>query len=146
MVVTVALAGHGTALPAGVGNVRICVSFAFDTPMLEPRVIQRSPMHPTGRLFAAVAFIEAMTWAGLLVGMWMKYGPMANVALVKLFGPLHGVAFLVYVAVTLFAAVRLRWPWWASALALLAAIPPLVTLPLEWWFKRRGLLGLRAMR
>ena len=43
-------------------------------------------------------------------------------------------------------AVRLRWPWWASALALLAAIPPLVTLPLEWWFKRRGLLGLHAMR
>ncbi len=114
--------------------------------MPELRVIQRFPMHPTGRLFAAVAFIEAVTWAGLLIGMWMKYGPMANVALVKLFGPLHGVAFLVYVAVTLFAAVRLRWPWWASALALLAAIPPLVTLPLEWWFKRRGLLGLRAMR
>lgn len=98
--------------------------------MPEPRVTQHSPMHPTGRLFAAVAFIEAVTWAGLLIGMWMKYGPMANVALVKLFGPLHGVAFLVYVAVTLFAAVRLRWPWWASALALLAAIPPLVTLPL----------------
>jgi hypothetical protein len=32
-------------------------------------------MHPTGRLFAAVAFIEAVTWAGLLIGMWMKYGP-----------------------------------------------------------------------
>ncbi len=30
-----------------------------------------------------------MTWAGLLIGMWMKYGPMANVALVKVFGPLH---------------------------------------------------------
>jgi len=56
------------------------------------------------------------------------------------------VAFLLYVAVTLFAALRLRWPWWASALALLAALPPLVTLPLEWWFKRRGLLGLRAVR
>ena len=26
------------------------------------------------------------------------------------------------------------------------SIPPLVTLPLEWWFKRRGLLGLRAVR
>ncbi|KAG1255042.1 hypothetical protein G6F65_016796 [Rhizopus arrhizus] len=105
--------------------------------MPEPRVTQHSPMHPTGRLFAVVAFIEAVTWAGLLIGMWMKYGPMANVALVKLFGPLHGAAFLVYVAVTLLAAVRLRWPWWASALALLAAGPPLVTLPLEWWFKRR---------
>lgn len=105
-----------------------------------------NPMHPVGRLFAVVAFIEAITWAGLLVGMWLKYGPQANVALVKVFGPLHGVAFLVYVAVTLFSALRLRWPWWASALALLAAIPPLVTLPLEWWFRRRGLLSPRVTR
>lgn len=37
--------------------------------MPELRVIQRFPMHPTGRLFAAVAFIEAVTWAGLLIGM-----------------------------------------------------------------------------
>lgn len=103
-----------------------------------------NPLHPVGRLFALVAFVEAITWAGLLLGMWLKYGPMANVALVKLFGPLHGVAFLVYVAVTLFAAVRLRWPWWAWLLALLAAIPPLVTLPLEWGFKRRGLLQVRT--
>jgi len=112
----------------------------------EPRVTRRNPMHPTGRLFAVVASIEALTWAGLLIGMWLKYGPYANVALVKVFGPLHGVAFMVYVAVTLFAAIRLRWPWWASALALLAAIPPLVTLPLEWWFRRRGLLELRSPR
>jgi len=35
----------------------------------------------------------------------------------------------------------LRWPWWAALLALAAAVPPLVTLPLEWWFKRRGLLS-----
>lgn len=103
-------------------------------------------MHPTGRLFAVVASIEALTWAGLLIGMWLKYGPYANVALVKVFGPLHGVAFMVYVAITLFAAIRLRWPWWVSALALLAAIPPLVTLPLEWWFRRRGLLELRSPR
>jgi len=39
--------------------------------------------------------------------------------------------------------VKLRWPWWAAGLALLAAVPPLVTLPLEGWFKRRGLLSTR---
>ena len=103
-------------------------------------------MHPTGRVFAVVAFIEALTWAGLLAGMWLKYGPYENVALVRVFGPLHGAAFLVYVAVTLFAAVRLRWPWWASALALLAAIPPLVTLPVERRFRRSGLLELITPR
>ncbi len=113
--------------------------------MPEPRVTQRSPMHPTGRLFAAVAFIEAVTWAGLLIGMWMKYGPMANVALVKLFGPLRrGLP-----ALCGGDAVRGAAPALAVVGQCAGATgdhPPLVTLPLEWWFKRRGLLGLRAMR
>jgi len=94
-----------------------------------------------GRAFAWVAFIEALTWAGLLLGMWLKYGPVANDAVVWLFGRLHGVAFMVYVVVAVLAAVRLRWPWWAALLAVAAAVPPLVTLPLEWWFRRRGLLS-----
>ena len=29
----------------------------------------------------------------------------------------------------------------ALLLGLLAAVPPLVTVPLEWWFRRRGLLS-----
>jgi integral membrane protein len=102
------------------------------------------PMHPMGRVFAVVALFEAFTWAGLLVGMYLKYHAAApTTAGVALFGPVHGVAFMVYVVVTVLAAVKLRWPWWAAGLALLAAIPPLVTLPLEWWFKRRGLLAAR---
>ncbi len=105
----------------------------------------KPPMHPMGRVFATVAFIEALTWAGLLIGMYFKYqaadpSPVG----VRLFGPLHGIAFLAYVMVTVLAAVKLRWPWWAALVALAAAIPPLVTLPLEGWFKRRGLLAARA--
>ena len=42
--------------------------------------------------------------------------------------------------VSIFAALRLRWPWWCGILAVIAAIPPLVTWPLEFWFKRKGLL------
>ena len=56
------------------------------------------------------------------------------------FGRLHGAAFLFYLAATIIAARRLRWPWWATSLALLAALPPLVTFPLEMWFERRGYL------
>lgn len=103
-----------------------------------------SPLSAWGRAFAWAAFFEALTWAGLLAGMWLKYGPVGNDALVWLFGRLHGVAFVLYVVVSVIAAVRLRWPWWAALLAVLAAIPPLVTLPLEWWFRRRGLLGTRV--
>ncbi|CAE6710130.1 DUF3817 domain-containing protein [Xanthomonas arboricola] len=94
-----------------------------------------------GRLFAVAAFIEGLTWAGLLLGMLLKYGTHTTELVVWLFGRLHGAAFLFYVAVSVLAALRLRWPWWAWALSLLAALPPLVTMPLEMWFRRIGLLG-----
>ncbi len=99
------------------------------------------PLSFTGKLFAAAAFFEALTWAGLLVGMLLKYGTQTTELGVWLFGRLHGLAFVVYVAVSLFAWLRLRWPLWAVLVALLAALPPLVTVPVEMWFRRRGLLG-----
>ena len=104
------------------------------------------PLTPAGRLFAIAAFIEGLTWAGLLVGMWLKYGPHAIDVGVWLFGRLHGAAFLFYLVVTVVAGVRLRWPSWALLLALLAAVPPLVTVPLEMWFRRKGLLSDPATR
>ena len=102
------------------------------------------PLAPMGRLFAVAALLEAFTWLGLLAGMYLKYGPMGNELGVKIFGPLHGGAFLFYVIVTVLTALRLRWPWWATLVALLAAVPPLVTIPVEMWFRRIGLLGHRA--
>ena len=100
----------------------------------------------TGRLFAAAAFLEGLTWAGLLVGMWLKYGLEVTDTGVWLFGRLHGAAFLFYVVVTVIAGARLRWPSWALLLALLAAVPPLVTVPLELWYRRKGLLSDPATR
>ncbi|GAB3509964.1 DUF3817 domain-containing protein [Pseudoxanthomonas daejeonensis] len=99
------------------------------------------PLSATGRLFAVAAFLEALTWAGLLVGMLLKYGTGTTDLGVWLFGRLHGAAFLFYVVVSLYAGVRLRWPLWALLVALLAAIPPLVTVPVEMWFRRIGLLS-----
>lgn len=94
-----------------------------------------------GKLFSVVALVEAFTWAGLLVGMYLKYVSGTTDLGVWLFGRLHGGAFLLYVVVAFAAGVRLRWPMWALLVAVLAAIPPLVTLPLEYWFRRRGLLS-----
>lgn len=98
------------------------------------------PIAPAGRLFAVAAFLEGFTWTGLLIGMLLKYGTETTELGVRIFGPLHGAAFLFYVAVTALSALRLRWPWWATLLALVAAVPPLVTVPLEVWFRRIGLL------
>ena len=98
------------------------------------------PMSSAGRLFAVAAIIEGITWTGLLLGMWLKYGLDGSHMWVWLFGRLHGAAFLFYLVVTVFVGARLRWPAWALLLALLAAIPPLVTVPLEMWFRRSGRL------
>lgn len=98
----------------------------------------------TGKIFAVVALIEALTWAGLLVGMFFKYVVGSTELGVWLFGRLHGGAFLVYCAVAVIAAIRLRWPWWGTLLALVASIPPLATFPLERWFRRRGMLAARV--
>ncbi|MEG3048767.1 MAG: DUF3817 domain-containing protein [Thermomonas sp.] len=105
-----------------------------------------SSLSPSGKLFAAAAFLEGLTWAGLLVGMWLKYGLEVTDTGVWLFGRLHGAAFLFYLVVTTIAGARLRWPGWALLLALLAAIPPLVTVPLEMWFRRKRLLSDPATR
>lgn len=102
------------------------------------------PLAHAGRLFAVAAFVEGFTWAGLLIGMALKYGAVGNDLGVKIFGPLHGGAFLFYVVVTALSALRLRWPWWAALLAMVAAVPPLVTVPLEMWFRRIGLLSVRT--
>ena len=106
----------------------------------ELRVTYR-PISPIGRVFSIVALIEALTWAGLLIGMLLKYKLGVTDSGVWLFGRLHGAAFLAYLAVAMVTAWRLNWPFWAILLAVFAAIPPLVTLPLEIWFRRRGLLA-----
>jgi integral membrane protein len=57
------------------------------------------------------------------------------------FGPLHGSAFLAYVAVTLVASRRYGWRLRTTLLALAASIPPLATWPFEAWAERTGRLS-----
>lgn len=51
-------------------------------------------MSASGRLCAVAALVEGLTWAGLLVGMWLKCGAEVTDTGVWLFGCLHGAAFL----------------------------------------------------
>ena len=94
-----------------------------------------------GRTYALAAMLEAFTWAGLLVGMFLEHVTHTTDMGVWLFGRLHGAAFMIYVAVTLIAAYKLRWAWWVALVALAASIPPLFTLIAEWWLSRTGRLS-----
>jgi integral membrane protein len=82
--------------------------------------------------FRIVAVAEALSWVGLLAGMYVKYVPETTELGVQVFGPIHGGIFLAYVAVTVLAGRVLRWSPRVTALALICSIPPLATV----WFER----------
>lgn len=87
--------------------------------------------------FHVVAIAEAVSWAGLLMGMLFKYVLSDNEVGVKVFGPIHGAVFVAYVLVTLVAFRPLRWRTSTLVLALVASVPPLCTLLFSWWATRR---------
>jgi integral membrane protein len=105
------------------------------------RTAAEPPLSGLGRLYAVVAWFEAFTWAGLLVGMFLKYVTETTEAGVWLFGRLHGGAFVAYGIVALIVAVKHRWGIWRTLVALAAAVPPLTTLLAEWWLRRTGHLS-----
>ncbi|BBG01821.1 MULTISPECIES: DUF3817 domain-containing protein [Pseudonocardia] len=84
------------------------------------------------RIFRVVAIAEAMSWTGLLVGMFVKWVLGTSEIGVQVFGPIHGALFVGYVLVTLWTARLFRWDLWTTAVGLLASIPPLTTI----WFER----------
>ncbi|AWL33811.1 MMPL family transporter [Streptomyces albidoflavus] len=103
-----------------------------------------APAPAAGRLLRAftwIAVTEACTWAGLLIGMYFKYVPETTELGVRIFGALHGAAFVVYVLLTLLVALRLKWRLGRTTLlALLAAVPPFATVAFEIWARRTGRL------
>ncbi|MDQ7911114.1 DUF3817 domain-containing protein [Phytohabitans sp. ZYX-F-186] len=96
------------------------------------------------RLFVAVAIAEAMSWAGLLIGMAFKYGPPGNELGVRVFGPIHGALFVAYCVLALVTARIQRWRLLPTGVALACGIPPLATLAFKRWAGRRGMLAAAA--
>ena len=70
--------------------------------------------------------------------MAVKYVGSGSEIGVQIFGPIHGVVVLGYIAVTLVAARRLRWGGRTVVFALLASVPPGATLVFEAWAERTG--------
>jgi integral membrane protein len=93
--------------------------------------------------FRVVAIAEALSWVGLLAGMFVKHVLGTSEAGVQVFGPIHGAVFVAYVVVAVVAARVLGWSRGTTLLALAAAVPPLVTVVFERWAGRTGRLAVR---
>ncbi|MFC7375572.1 MULTISPECIES: DUF3817 domain-containing protein [unclassified Brachybacterium] len=93
------------------------------------------------RLFRIVAVAEAVTWALLLAGMFLKYVVRSTELLVSIGGGLHGFVFLAFLLTLVLVAVDQRWRVGQVVLGVVSAIIPFATVPFELWAERRGLLG-----
>jgi integral membrane protein len=90
--------------------------------------------------FRVIAFAEALSWLGLLTGMFFKYVVDAGEQGVHVFGPVHGTVFLTYLVVTLITWRTQRWSLPVGLLALAASVPPFCTVVFEEWARRTGRL------
>jgi integral membrane protein len=93
--------------------------------------------NPTLRLFRAAALLEALSWAGLLIGMFFKHVVVRNEIGVKIAGPIHGAFFILYLLSVLLVREQLRWNARTTLVAVLASVPPFATAVFERWAVRR---------
>jgi integral membrane protein len=92
-------------------------------------------------LFRSVAFAEAVTWTLLLIGLFLKYVTETTEMGVRIGGGIHGFVFLCYAAVTCFMWVNQKWQAKTGLLALVSAIIPYATIPVEKSLDKKGLLN-----
>ncbi|WP_238473516.1 DUF3817 domain-containing protein [Nocardioides cavernaquae] len=91
-------------------------------------------------VFRLAAVMEACTWAGLLVGMFLKRVTHTTDLGVQVFGPIHGVAFLAFCLVTLVVAIDQGWSKGRTLVGLASSIPPFATIWFDRSAEKRGLL------
>jgi integral membrane protein len=92
-------------------------------------------------LFRRVAIAEAVTWALLLTGMFLKYVTDTTELGVRVFGMVHGVVFIAYCLTTVLVAVDQRWSRGRLLVGLLASIPPFFTVVFDRNAERHEVLG-----
>lgn len=94
----------------------------------------------TAGVFRIAAVAEALSWAGLLIGMFFKYIVGIGDGGVPVLGMVHGVVFTAYVVTTLAVFRPLRWSPATLLIGLLSSVPPLFTWLFEKWALRTGKL------
>ena len=92
--------------------------------------------------FRLIALAAAVSWVGLLIGMYFKYlgTPRTEVG-VKVFGMTHGLIFIAFVVAGLLVGIAFKWSAGTWSLALLASIVPLCSVIFLIWAERTGKMG-----
>lgn len=95
--------------------------------------------------FRLIALAEALSWVGLLVGMYFKYlgTPRTEIG-VKVFGMAHGLIFIAFVVAALLVGIAVRWTLGTWLLALLASIVPLCSVIFLIWADRTGRMAVSS--
>lgn len=94
-------------------------------------------MTTAARWFFVAAIAETISWIGLLIGMFFKYGPAHNAVGVQVFGWIHGVMFVFYLVTLVWTARTYRWSFGLLAIGALASIPPFTGWIFERWAAKR---------
>ena len=96
--------------------------------------------------FRVVALAEAVSWVGLLVGMYFKYlgTPRTEIG-VKVFGMAHGLIFIAFVVAALMVGIAARWTIGTWLLALLASVVPLCSVIFLIWADGSGRMSAESM-
>jgi integral membrane protein len=89
-------------------------------------------------IFRIVAIAEAITWTGLIAALISR--AVAGPDFLTIAGSLHGFVFLSYAGISLLVGIDRRWKTGIVVLAVVSAIVPYATIPVELWLARRGLL------
>lgn len=90
-------------------------------------------------LFRTLAIAEAVSWTLLIAGLVARAALGWDLA-VTIGGGIHGFVFLSYGATAILVALHNRWHPGPTVVAVVAAIIPYATVPVEIWLQRRGLL------
>ena len=96
-------------------------------------------------VFRTVSIAEAVSWAGLLIAMFLKWVVQADPHTgaeggVPIMGPIHGGVFVVFVITCLVASRTFGWTAKTTLLALASSIPPFCSVVFEIKADARGLL------
>ena len=91
-------------------------------------------------LFRTLAIAEAVSWTLLITGLILRATVGLDIA-TTIGGLIHGFVFLSYGATAVLLTLNNRWKPWPAIVAIVSAIIPYATIPVEIWLARTGRLA-----